>query len=106
MQVDWSNQATVYASSPGQTNDLDVKTDDPDTTSDIGDATALQIDHDPVIEVVKTTSSTPTAVGDTITYTISIENKGNVTLDNINLVDTLTNGKGVETIIPDEEIVF
>ena len=100
-----SNQATITANSPGVSDPLEVLSDDPETTQ-TGDATALLIDHNPVIEVVKTTSSTPTGVGDTITYTISIENKGNVTLDNITLVDTMTNGKGVETIIPDADIVF
>ena len=67
-----SNQATVYASSPGQTNDLDVETDDPETTA-IGDATVMQIDHAPVIEVVKiavvddVNEDEKTNIGDTIT---------------------------------------
>jgi gliding motility-associated-like protein/uncharacterized repeat protein (TIGR01451 family) len=101
-----SNQATVYASSPGQTNDLYVDTDDPDTSA-IEDATALQIDHDPVIEVVKTATvddvdaDGKTNIGDTITYTITVENKGNVTLDGITLEDILTDAAGnTSTLTP------
>ena len=91
-----SNQATITANSPGVSDPLEVLSDDPETEL-TGDATALLIDHNPVIEVVKTSSSTPTGVGDTITYTISIENKGNVTLDNITLDDIIKNGFGTQT---------
>ena len=101
-----SNQATIYSSSPGQTNDLDVDTDDPDTTA-IEDATSLQIDHDPVIEVVKTAAvddvnaDGKTNIDDTITYTITVENKGNVTLDGVSLVDVLTDAAGnTSTLTP------
>ena len=36
-------------------------------------------------------------VGDTIDYTLTITNTGNVTLDTISLTDTLTDGSGIET---------
>ena len=94
-----SNQATIIASSPGQTDDLNQLSDDPDTTESL-DATALQIEHDPVIEIVKTASvedvntDGKTNIGDKINYTITVENKGNVTLDNINLEDVLTDANG------------
>jgi gliding motility-associated-like protein/uncharacterized repeat protein (TIGR01451 family) len=91
-----SNQATITANSPGVSDPLEVLSDDPETEL-TGDATALLIDHNPVIEVVKTTSSTPIGVGDTITYAIRIENKGNVTLDNVTLDDIIKNGYGTQT---------
>ncbi|WP_276167611.1 gliding motility-associated C-terminal domain-containing protein [Zobellia alginiliquefaciens] len=48
---------------------------------------------DPKIEVTKTAVenfSTPINVGNTVDYTIIVENTGNVTLDNIDLTDTFT----------------
>ena len=67
----------------------------------------MQIDHDPVIEVVKiavvddVNEDEKTNIGDTITYTITVENKGNVTLDEISLDDVLTDAAGnISTLTP------
>ena len=38
-------------------------------------------------------------LGDTITYTITVENKGNVSLTGLGLVDTLTDGNGGSLIL-------
>ena len=61
------------------------------------DVTELVIDHDPVILIVKTSSvndidSDGNNLDDVITYMITVENQGNVTLNNLTLTDTLTDG--------------
>ncbi|MBU2945211.1 DUF7507 domain-containing protein, partial [Zobellia uliginosa] len=48
---------------------------------------------EPEIEITKTVVenfSTPVNIGDTVDYSVTIENTGNVTLDNIDLTDTFT----------------
>ena len=58
------------------------------------------INPDPIIEATKVASVTDTNgngvtdLGDVITYTITVENKGNVTLSGLTLVDTLKDGDG------------
>jgi uncharacterized repeat protein (TIGR01451 family)/gliding motility-associated-like protein len=99
-----SNQATITADSPGITTALEVLSDDP-VTDQLNDATKLSIEHNPIIEVVKTAQAPSTDVGDTIGYTIHIENKGNVTLDNVTLDDVLTDGTGLETSL-NTDLVF
>ena len=44
--------------------------------------------------VLDTNSSGGIDLGDNIVFTITVENKGNVTLTGLNLVDTLTDGNG------------
>ena len=58
------------------------------------DALELNIEAIPDIKITKTASPLSGAfeVGDNITYTVEIENTGNVTLDNIVFTDTLTDG--------------
>ena len=55
------------------------------------DALVLNIEAKPDIQITKTASPLSGAfeVGDNITYTVEIENTGNVTLDNIVFTDTL-----------------
>ncbi|MDA0958229.1 MAG: OmpA family protein [Proteobacteria bacterium] len=51
--------------------------------------------NSPELTVVKTGSAAEgTALGDTVTYTITVANTGNVTVDSITLIDTLTDAKG------------
>ena len=96
-----SNQASATASSPGNSNDVSDMSDDGDdndgNTTD--DPTVTDITASSSIEVTKTAAVTDngdgdTGAGDVINYTITVENKGNVTLTGLTLVDTLTDGSG------------
>ena len=89
---------TVTASSTGgvvsDTSDDGIDTDG-NTTDDV---TVLTIDPNPIIEATKTAvvsdvnSNGINDLGDIITYTITVENKGNVTLSGLTISDTLTDG--------------
>ena len=91
------NQATVTVSSTGgQVSDTSDDGIDGDGNT-VDDVTELVIDHDPVILVTKTASvndigSDGNNLNDVITYTITVENQGNVTLNDLTLTDTLTDG--------------
>ena len=93
-----SNIAIATASSPGQTNN---KCDTSDNGNDIDgnttdDSTDVIVSPRPGIEATKTVSvidnnsNGSNDPGDTLVYTITIQNTGNVSLTNITLVDTLT----------------
>ena len=51
--------------------------------------------ENPALSITKTTDKKTVKAGDTITYTIVVKNNGNVDLTNVNVVDSLTNGKFV-----------
>ena len=95
-----NNTVLVTASSPGQTNNVTDRSDDGDDsdgdTDD--DATIITITASPSLEVTKTASVTDinangiTDKDDNITYSITIKNNGNVTLNGLTLVDTLIDG--------------
>ncbi|MDO5981522.1 gliding motility-associated C-terminal domain-containing protein [Flavivirga spongiicola] len=51
------------------------------------------------LEVTKLADDSDTGLGDTITYTIEVENTGNVTITNITLVDTFTDINGNPLIL-------
>ena len=94
LKFGWNN-----CSSPGQNGNLIVISDDPDTVP-LNDPTITSITVSPSIEVTKTASVTDnnnnglTDQGDQIVYTITITNDGELTLTNVNLNDTLTDGDG------------
>ena len=94
------NSVTATASSPGKTNDITDVSDNGDDTdgNTTDDPTIVYTISQPGIEVTKTAttqdnnSNSIVDAGDKILYTIVIENTGAVTLTNLNLVDTLTDG--------------
>ena len=93
------NQVSVTATSTGGTvsDTSDDGIDNDGNTTD--DVTVLLIDPNPVLLVTKTATVSDSAgdgvnLGDVITYTISIENKGNVTLNSLTISDTIKDGNG------------
>ena len=97
-----SNQASATASSPGNSNDVSDLSDNGDDSdgNTTDDPTVTSITASSSLEVTKTAAITDnggdgnTGSGDIINYTITVENKGNVTLTGLTLVDTLTDGSG------------
>lgn len=73
------NTVTATGDSPGGTDDVTATADE---TVDVEDA-------DPQLVVTKTADdTTDVAVGQTVTYTYTVENTGNITLTNVGLSDS------------------
>ena len=96
-----SNTVVATASSPGQSNNVTDTSDDgidgDGNTTD--DATITSITSSPSIEVTKTATITDngdgvTGIGDIVKYTVTVENKGNVTLTGLTFTDVLTTING------------
>ena len=93
------NQVLATGSSPTGTQVSDVSDDGDDTDGNTeDDPTLLIVNPNPIIETTKTASINDNGdgelgLGDTIEYTITVENLGNVTLSGLTLEDTLTDGQ-------------
>ena len=96
------NYAVATSSSPGQSNNV-TDTSDNGIDNDgntIDDVTELSITASPSLEVTKTAAVADsngdgkTGLSDVINYIIKVENKGNVSLTSLTLIDTITDGSG------------
>jgi large repetitive protein len=89
-----TNQATATASDPAGTpvQDLSGATagGDAPTETLLGGAPGLVVLKSADVGAL----SVPPAVGDILTYTITAENTGNLTISNVTLLDTLTDASG------------
>ncbi len=85
-----SNTATVTADSPSGTDDV---TDTSSATGSGNSATVTSLTRSPAITVTKSVAHTDSdndgavSLGDTLTYTVTAENTGNVTLQGLALSD-------------------
>jgi gliding motility-associated-like protein/uncharacterized repeat protein (TIGR01451 family) len=102
-----NNTVTVIASSPGNTNDVSDVSDDGDDNdgNTINDPTVIQMVATKILEVTKTASVTDlnnnslNDIGDAILYSITVQNKGNVTLTSVTISDTLTDGNSSTLVL-------
>ena len=86
------NIAKATASSPGQSGNVSDTSDDPNTVA-ANDPTVVSITSTPSLEVEKSLIITDngdgvTGVGDIARYTITVQNTGNITLNNVTVSDT------------------
>jgi uncharacterized repeat protein (TIGR01451 family) len=103
------NTATVSGVGPDPFNTPVSDTSDDGDDADgnpVDDPTVLSIAPDPGLRVTKTSpaqTTPPTAAGDVVSFTIEIENTGNVTLADVGLTDNLTRADG--TVLTPDSIV-
>ena len=100
------NTVLADGDSPSGTNVSDDSDDpndptdtDPDGDGDPDDPTVTLIPENPILEVTKTATIADDGdgfigVNDVITYTITVENTGNVTMTGVGIVDTLVDATG------------
>ena len=101
------NSVTATGSSPGNVNNVSDISDDGDDTdgNSSNDPTEIEIQSIPAIEVTKTATITDSNnngindTSDTISYTITVENKGNIVISGLSFVDKLTDGNGKDLVL-------
>nr|WP_121270619.1 gliding motility-associated C-terminal domain-containing protein [Pedobacter schmidteae] len=82
----YSNQASVAALDTKGTFVSTPKSDDPNTPA-VDDATVVNIAESGSLTLTKSADNTGSKAGDVISYTIVVKNTGNVTLNNISVID-------------------
>ncbi len=95
------NSVIATGSSPGKSANVSDTSDDGDDTDGnlVDDPTEVFIAPKPSIEVTKTVEVTDNGdgkleTGDILTYTITVENTGNISLRNLKITDTIKDGLG------------
>ncbi|MDG0968057.1 MAG: hypothetical protein P8N93_07085, partial [Flavobacteriaceae bacterium] len=96
-----SNTVTATGAAPDGSNVIDISDDGDTGATDTGkDPTVIEMDQIPSMEVIKTENvadndgDNKNGIGDTITYTITVENTGNTDLTGLSFVDTFTDLNG------------
>ena len=97
------NQVTVSAKTlDGSLTRTDVSDDGDDLDGNTqNDVTEVRLNFNPILEATKTVSMSSNAnpvIGDIAEYTITVENKGNVDVSNLNLNDTFVGLAEIDTI--------
>ena len=87
------NTVSVTATADDATNTSVTDTTDSPVITTITQSPAIEVTMVGVVDHVTVTDS-ETTTGDTIVYTITIENTGNVTITDIDITDTMTDGAG------------
>ncbi len=86
---------TVTEDDVGKTVKNAVVANVPDDKDDDNE-TETKVEN-PSVELTKTADKTEAKVGDTITYTVTVENTGNVALENLEITDSLAGIKFTDT---------
>ena len=90
-----ANSVVIATKTPKGVAVQDTSDDDGSGPSDPTVTNLAPVRSMKALKTANTTGlSSPPAVGDVLTYTITLQNTGNITLDTVQLVDTLTNGNG------------
>jgi uncharacterized repeat protein (TIGR01451 family) len=99
------NMTLVVAIDPGRTADLsntaeiDSSTEDP-TPGNNSDTETTDVDTSADVSIVKTDSVDPVAVGDQLVYTLTVENDGPSSAEDVEVTDPIPAGVSVNSISP------
>ncbi|WP_298258134.1 hypothetical protein [uncultured Litoreibacter sp.] len=86
-----SNSATITGEAPDGSSVTDTSAnDDPFDGNTEDDPTVVSIPAEPGLDVVKTLTTPGLRAGDVVAFSVTVENTGNVTLNNVSVADSMT----------------